>query len=625
MSAPAATSKGSSASDVAGLLRLTLNAVSSEGASVRDRISNLEKAVTQLQTYSRPPAQQEASTQTTQATVATVESAAPAYDELLERVHQLENLMFHGRSAKWQQLQEHALQEEEELEERPTDQTARRNDDSEQHRTIAPASEVPAPYAADSNTAVASAPRLAAVDESSSPRGPATPPPSPHGCFFDMQPSVHVEIPVLEPGATQEPGPSEEVTNLLRMETAPLLARPAAVSPKGLDDAPIVARLARCEELLAQLSAWQASVRKPLHNELGGARKAIKVLADRLEVLGARKMDNETVREWSGNLSLQVASVVSALQAEARSNRDALESRLAKSMTNLIGLKADRHELSQLKSNVPNGSTHSSRLGESLRSSLRDERVSRITEGLVEMQNQLMEKKADKEHVHRLENALLDMQKQRSGWAACRTGMTPVQELLTDTDRLNERLSPGTPMMMGAVAEARNLGLNLLEPGRPMSRPGTAPTSPWSSLRDAKWGSTPSLITTPTQGASTRSLTQQVSTRSLTLTTSASSLSTTPSPLKTGSPYRRPSSASMAKSSRSPGEEGRRSLSVYGSSSWPVPDAVSDAVSQMAGGVRPSSASQARFRSNSIGGTIAVDVKAADTDAASATVGSLRP
>ena len=155
-----------------------------------------------------------------------------------------------------------------------------------------------------------------------------------------------------------------------------------------------------------------------------------------------------------------------------------------------------------------------------------------------------------------------------------------------------------------------------------MSRPGTAPTAP--CLRDAKWASTPSLITTPTQGASTRSLTQQASTRSLILPSSASSLSTTPSPLKTGSPYRRPSSASMAKPSRPAGEEGPRSLSVYGSSSWPVPAApTADAVAQMAGRVlRPSSASQARFRSNSIGGTIVVDVKAIEKDAASATVGN---
>ena len=70
------------ATDVASLLAATLGAISSEDASIRDRLQQLEASITKLQNM-RHPEVKEATTQTN-------ESGSPEFEALKERVIELE-------------------------------------------------------------------------------------------------------------------------------------------------------------------------------------------------------------------------------------------------------------------------------------------------------------------------------------------------------------------------------------------------------------------------------------------------------------------------------------------------------------------------------------------------------
>ena len=82
------------ATDVASLLAATLGAISSEDASIRDRLQQLEASITELQNM-RHPEVKEATTQTN-------ESGSPEFEALKERVIELERLLHHGSSAGYQ-------------------------------------------------------------------------------------------------------------------------------------------------------------------------------------------------------------------------------------------------------------------------------------------------------------------------------------------------------------------------------------------------------------------------------------------------------------------------------------------------------------------------------------------
>ena len=108
-----------------------------------------------------------------------------------------------------------------------------------------------------------------------------------------------------------------------------------------------MARLARCEQQLAQANAWQAEIRKPLRAELDGLRDAMSGIATIVDALGARAADNDTLRGWSK----EVASTVAMLQEEAVNDREGFERRLEQTQVQL-GTKADRSEMSRIRAQI---------------------------------------------------------------------------------------------------------------------------------------------------------------------------------------------------------------------------------------------------------------------------------
>ena len=486
------------ATDVASLLAATLGAISSEDASIRDRLQQLEASITELQNM-RHPEVKEATTQTN-------ESGSPEFEALKERVIELERLLHHGSSAGYQLPAEPDEEADEAAEELAQQQQAN--------------AEAPAAAAAE---APAVAPAPIAVEPPESPDGSShlrAPPPSPPTVLDGS--SRRAAVPQLHT-TPQLQGDTSRILSKKLSSAAHLGRRGSISKPAGLDDAPLLARLARCEQQLAQANAWQAEIRKPLRAELDGLRDAMSGIATIVDALGARAADNDTLRGWSK----EVASTVAMLQEEAVNDREGFERRLEQTQVQL-GTKADRSEMSRIRAQI--GSRPESQ---------QDSNAGADRAVLM----RLLEEKADRQDLQRIETALNSAMKPRS----VSSGSAP----------MHDRLSVIT-QMGAAIADARSAGLTLHEPKDVnMRRPPNA-----LALGPAK------------------------------VNPSASQPQ-----LKTGNPNpnRRPASASIVKL---PSQDSAPKLAVLGSISWTPSANTEETLTRMAAArtIRPSSAGVALGR-----------------------------
>ena len=427
---------GAAAADVAALLHLTLGAVSTEGATVRDRISALEAAVEELQ---HRPVLQDASTQTNV-------SDTPEFEALKEKVEQLERLMVHGNEGhEVELLSVPVLKEDVVVQPHDNEPPLGSSSHSGLHHGVEggmsrdtyfeQSGAEPSPdYFAES---VGDSPT------SCSPRGPLPPRPPSAGSRLTSRQRLRTDLPVLPPPPKPLTDARRAVEDRL-VEAAPLLAREVEPLPEALSDAPVLARLARCEAMTSQVSGWQTVVRGPLRSELNGMRRALKALADRIDQLTTLKMDHGAMQTWSQKIAAQMSENIVALQVEARADRDRLEGRLAHSemlaqklVNELLADKADLSDLDDLRANI--GSIQQTPKRAQPRSGglsrADEERMMNLAESILRLQ-EMVEAKAESADLQRLEGALLAFARPRSGV----TGMAP----------LHERLSLITPVRRSA-------------------------------------------------------------------------------------------------------------------------------------------------------------------------------
>lgn len=497
------------ADDVAALLQATLGAVSTEGRSQRERLLTVESIVAQLLeevALLRRPARKEVSTQT-------MEGGPQAFENLQQRVATLEQLMHGGAphlhppltrdsSTPTQGADGEAEEAErrryQEWEKWKDEQMQFVGDDHQQGQRLLdsqppPAQQSPLPAQQHQGQQMPQqVPQRQEIQQQHDERGPLSigmggsedptavliaPPSSPYGAnevYSPRQtpaapmnsppesrasrPPVRLQLPSMPPPLPSKRESSCVIANAL---TAPARLRANAQLPAGRQpglDGPesIMERLQRCEASQADLFGWRTLFSDPLRAEIDSLRQVVMDLANRVDNLSATKMDHDIVQRWCTDLTSQVSSAVSALQDDFRDEKRQIEARLAQAQAQIafmyesLSRKADREELSQLQvgpAPAPVPATGS------------EERFRALKESLMTRIAEMMELKADKSELKRLEEALYSHLKPRSA--------------TTTVAPLNDRISLMTPLM-GAVADARTSALYIEQRASPQPQQARA-------------------------------------------------------------------------------------------------------------------------------------------------------